>query len=64
MPFFLLYQIQRHKKIQRHRTLQNAHSAVEGMPTYILPYGLKNTMGLSYVAGFMGLWNKSGVGDG
>ena len=27
-PLFLLYQIQRHKKIQRHRTLQNAHSAV------------------------------------
>ena len=27
-PFFLLYQIQRHKKIQRHRTLQNAHSAL------------------------------------
>ena len=28
-PSSLLYQIQRHKKIQRHRTLQNAHSAVQ-----------------------------------
>ena len=33
-PFFLLYQIQRHKKIQRHRTLQNAHSALEVSPLW------------------------------